>query len=254
MTNKRIIRLSDLSGDQKKKVANLERRLLLKSGLSIGAMSLLSGCNLQDGDAVDEALWRMSRWNDKVQSWLFNGHRLAPTYSKSDITKPFPFNAFYPEYNIPEIDTDTYSLTVSGEVSAKTVWKLDDLIRFNQRSQITRLICIEGWSAVGEWAGIPLREFLVHAGADIKSKYVEFRCADNYYCSLDMASALHPQTVLATGFNGESLSPEYGAPLRLRVPTKLGFKNAKHITDIIVTNKNPGGYWEDQGYNWFSGI
>ena len=90
-------------------------------------------------------------------------------------------------------------------------------------------------------------------GADTTAKYVGFKCADNYYTSIDMATALHPQTVLTLRFGDEILPREYGFPMKLRMPTKLGFKNPKHITALFVTNQYPGGYWEDQGYNWYSG-
>ena len=123
-----------------------------------------------------------------------------------------------------------------------------------QESQITRHICIEGWSAIGQWSGVRLRDFLVRIGADTRARYVAFRCADDYRGSIDMATALHPQTLLALTFRGAPLPPRYGFPLKLRVPTKLGFKNPKHIVAIEVTNTFPGGFWEDYGYNWFSGL
>ncbi|MDE1164049.1 MAG: molybdopterin-dependent oxidoreductase [Pseudomonas sp.] len=239
---------------QQTELVNLQRRLVLRSGLTLGALSMLSGCNLQDGDQVDKVLWAMSRWNDKVQAWLFSGQRLAPTYSEAQVTQPFPFNAFYPEYNVPDIDLDDYRFEVSGLVRDKQPWTLDKLRQLPQRNDITRLICIEGWSAIGQWGGVPLRTFLEHIGADLTAKYVAFKCADRYYSSLDMPTALHPQTLLALDFGKVALPPDYGYPLRVRVPTKLGFKNPKHIAAIIVTNDYPGGYWEDQGYNWFSGI
>ncbi|WP_288448165.1 molybdopterin-dependent oxidoreductase [uncultured Pseudomonas sp.] len=239
---------------QQRQVENLQRRLLLKQGLTVGALAMLSGCNLQDGDCVDKVLWSMSRFNDRVQAWLFGRERLAPTYAASQITNPFPFNAFYPEYNVPEVDLSDYRLEVSGLVAHKQAWTLEDLRRLPQRADITRFICIEGWSAIGQWGGVPLRTFLERIGADTTAKYVGFKCADRYYSSIDMASALHPQTLLALDFGQVALPPDYGYPLRLRVPTKLGFKNPKHIQALFVTNDYPGGYWEDQGYNWFSGI
>lgn len=239
---------------QQRQVENLQRRLLLKQGLTVGALAMLSGCNLQDGDSVDKVLWSMSRFNDWVQARLFSRERLAPTYAASQITNPFPFNAFYPEYNVPEIDLSSYRLEVSGLVAHKQAWTLEDLRRLPQRADITRFICIEGWSAIGQWGGVPLRTFLERIGADTSAKYVGFKCADRYYSSIDMASALHPQTLLALDFGQVALPPDYGYPLRLRVPTKLGFKNPKHIQALFVTNDYPGGYWEDQGYNWFSGI
>ncbi|WP_439213968.1 molybdopterin-dependent oxidoreductase [Duffyella gerundensis] len=243
-----------LEPDQRKQLINLQRRMLLRGGLTLGAVSMLTGCNLQDGDSVDRALWAMSRWNDRVQAWLFSGDKLAQTYRPDQITRPFRFNAFYPEYNVPEIDVPNYRLEVSGKVAKPASWTLEQLQRLPQDDQITRLICIEGWSAIGHWRGVPLRTLLQQVGADTQARYVGFKCDDRYYSSLDMATALHPQTILALEFDGKPLPPDFGYPLRLRVPTKLGFKNAKHIAAIFVTDQNPGGYWEDQGYNWFSGI
>jgi len=232
----------------------LLRRQLLGRSLSLGALTMLTGCDLQDGDMVDRVLWAMSRFNDRVQALLFDPHRLAPTYQPSQITRPFPFNAFYAEDDAPDIDGDTYALNVSGLVDDRTAWPLARLRGMPQESQITRHICIEGWSAIGQWRGVPLRLFLQRIGADLRARYVGFKCADRYYSSIDMATALHPQTILALDYGDAPLPAKYGYPLKLRVPTKLGFKNPKHIMELFVTNDYPGGYWEDQGYNWFSGI
>jgi DMSO/TMAO reductase YedYZ molybdopterin-dependent catalytic subunit len=240
--------------DHRRQLVNLERRLLLRSSLSIGALAMLSGCNLQDNDRVDKVLWSMSRWNDRVQAWLFDPNRLAPTYTARQITTPFPFNAFYPEFDAPDVDGSTYRLEVSGLVNDRTPWSLDRLRQLPQAGQITRHICIEGWSAIGDWRGVPFKTFLERIGADTTAKYVGFKCADRYYSSLDMQTALHPQTQLTLDFGAQPLPTKYGYPLKLRVPTKLGFKNPKHIAAVFVTNTNPGGYWEDQGYNWFSGL
>jgi len=239
---------------QQLELENIQRRHFLRAGLTVGAMSMLTGCNLQDGDQVDKVLWAMSRWNDRVQAWLFSGHKLAPTFTSAQITTPFPFNAFYGQDDIPEVDLASYSLAVSGRVTDKAPWTLESLRKLPQRSDITRLICVEGWSAIGQWGGVPLKTFLEHIGADTTAKFVGFKCADRYYSSLDMPTALHPQTLLALDYADVALPPEYGYPLRVRVPTKLGFKNPKHVVEIFVSNDNPGGYWEDQGYNWFSGI
>ena len=239
---------------QQLELENIQRRHFLRAGLTVGAMSMLTGCNLQDGDQVDKVLWAMSRWNDRVQAWLFSGRKLAPTFARADITKPFPFNAFYGQDDIPEVDLTSYSLAVSGRIRDKAPWTLESLRKLPQRSDITRLICVEGWSAIGQWGGVPLKTFLEHIGADTTAKFVGFKCADRYYSSLDMPTALHPQTLLALDYADVALPPEYGYPLRVRVPTKLGFKNPKHVVEIFVSNDNPGGYWEDQGYNWFSGI
>lgn len=240
--------------DHRTALVKVERRLVLRSALSLGALSMLAGCDLQDNDSVDKVLWSMSRWNDRVQALLFRGDKLAPTYTVSQITNPFPFNAFYDEVNAPDIDVSDWRLDVSGLVRDKQPWTIERLRALPQAEQITRHICIEGWSAIGQWSGVPLKKFLQAVGADTSAKYVGFKCADRYYSSLDMPTALHPQTILALDFRKEPLPTSYGFPLKVRVPTKLGFKNPKHVVAIYVTNENPGGYWEDQGYNWFSGV
>ena len=230
-------------------IARLERRLFLKQGLSLGALSLLSGCTLKDDDAVDRLLFAISRFNDKMQAALFDPARLAPTYAENDIAAPFPFNAYYEEKDVPRIDGEDYRLQLSGLIADKRPWSLAQLRALPQSSQITRLVCVEGWSAIGEWRGVAFRHFLERIGADLTARYVGFKCADKYYSSIDMPSALHPQTLLALDF----ADVKYGYPLRLRIPTKLGFKNPKFIHEIFVSNDYPGGYWEDKGYNWFSG-
>jgi DMSO/TMAO reductase YedYZ molybdopterin-dependent catalytic subunit len=239
--------------DAKPELIRLERRLLLRGALSLGALTMLTGCDLGDEDAFDRVLNAMSRWNDKVQAALFSRDRLAPTYPASMITRPFPFNAYYPEDRVRTVDASAWRLELSGLIEDKRPWSLSDLGALPQESQITRHICVEGWSAIGEWRGVRFSTFLKRVGADTRARYVGFKCFDDYYSSIDMATALHPQTILALDFEDQPLPPGYGAPLKLRVPTKLGFKNPKYIAALFVTNDYPGGYWEDQGYNWFSG-
>jgi DMSO/TMAO reductase YedYZ molybdopterin-dependent catalytic subunit len=229
------------------------RRLFLRGTLSIGALSLLTGCNLEDDDAVDRVLSAMSRWNDRVQAALFSAARLAPIYSEADITDPFPFNAYYPLDQVRHVDGGTWRLEVAGLVNERRAWTLAALATLPQTSQVTRHICIEGWSAIGKWGGVPFRDFLARIGADTRARYVSFRCADDYRSSIDMATALHQQTLLALTFRDAPLPAAYGYPVKLRVPTKLGFKNPKHIVAVEVTNVYLGGFWEDYGYNWFSG-
>ncbi len=236
-----------------REVDSLERRLFLRQGLSLGALSLLSGCSITDAKGVEQALMAMSGWNDRVQALLFDPARLAPEYPESAITSPFPFNAFYGEDEVPEIDTADYQLELAGRIRERKAWTLPELYALPQVSQVTRHICVEGWSAIGKWSGTPLRTFLERIGTDLTAKYVGFMCADDYYSSIDMATALHPQTLLAFRYGDQILPAKYGFPMKLRIPTKLGFKNPKHIRAIFVTNEYPGGYWEDQGYNWFSG-
>jgi DMSO/TMAO reductase YedYZ molybdopterin-dependent catalytic subunit len=245
--------MSDFRAKFRPDLRRLERRHLIRGGLSLGALSLLAGCDLSTSDGlIDRALWAMLRFNDRVQAALFNPNRLAPTYTKADITTPFRFNAYYPLAQVRPVPDD-WQLEVTGLIDDKSPWTLSRLQALPQESQITRHICVEGWSQIGEWSGVPLRHFLHAIGADLRAKYVSFDCFDDYSSSIDMASALHPQTILALDFEDHPLTPPWGAPVRLRIPTKLGFKNPKNIAAITVTNEYPGGYWEDQGYNWFSG-
>ncbi len=234
-------------------IEKIERRLFLRQSLSLGALALLSGCGVVEGAGVDAMLLAMSRWNDRVQGWLFDPQRLAPEYPESAITRPFPFNAFYGEDEVPEIEVADYELELGGMIRDRKSWTLAELYALPQVSQVTRHVCVEGWSAIGKWSGTPFRLFLERVGADTTAKYVGFKCEDDYYSSIDMATALHPQTLLAFRYADQILPAKYGFPMKLRVPTKLGFKNPKHISAIFVTNEYPGGYWEDQGYNWFSG-
>ena len=229
------------------------RRLFLKRTLTLGGLSMLTGCGVVNDASAEKVLMRISTFNDRVQAWLFDPKQLAPTYPESMITRPFPFNAFYSREEAPEVDGDAYRLEVSGLIADRRQWSLDALRALPQTSQVTRHICVEGWSAIGKWGGVRFSEFLRLVGADTTAKYVGFKCADDYYTSIDMPTALHPQTLLTLTYDGQTLPREYGFPMKLRMPTKLGYKNPKHITSLFVTNTNPGGYWEDEGYNWFGG-
>ena len=242
-----------LKDQPKPLIEKVERRLFLRRGLTLGAVAMLSGCNATDAESVQKALWAMSRWNDRVQDWIFDPNRLAPEFPESAITRPFPFNAFYGRGEVPVVDPTGYKLEIAGLVRDRKSWTLPELYALPQVSQITRHICVEGWSAIGQWSGVRFGDFLRRIGADLTAKYVGFRCADKYWTSIDMPTALHPQTLLTLRFDGQILPAEYGFPMKLRIPTKLGFKNPKHIVALFVTNEYPGGYWEDQGYNWYSG-
>ncbi len=239
--------------DARSELKNPARRLLGKRVLTIGGLSMLSGCDLSNDKSVNAMLRRMSVFNDHVQGLLFNPNEMAPTYPESMITRPFPFNAFYDVDDVPDVDATAYRLQVSGLTSGKRSWALEELRALPQEDQITRHICIEGWSAIGRWGGVRFSNFLKLSGADLTAKYVSLHCADNYWTSIDMPTALHAQTLLTLTYDGQVLPPKYGFPMKLRMPTKLGYKNPKHIIAITVTNEYPGGYWENQGYNWFGG-
>ena len=240
--------------DAAKLMPDPTRRLFLRGGLSVGALTLLTGCNVADGFSAESVLRRISTFNDGVQAWLFDPNRLAQTYPESAIKRPFRFNAYYPESDIPEVDGEDYKLELNGLIQNKETWTLERLRALPQETQITRLICVEGWSEVGKWTGVRLSEFLRRVGADLTAKYVWFRCAEGYHSSIDMATALHPQTQMTFKFDDQILPRKYGFPMKCRMPTKLGFKNPKHVIGLAVLNNYTGGYWEDKGYNWFSGL
>jgi DMSO/TMAO reductase YedYZ molybdopterin-dependent catalytic subunit len=240
--------------DAAKLLPDPSRRLFLRGAAGLGAITMLTGCDILDSDTAENALMTMSRFNDRVQALLFNGTKLAPTYPASMITRPFPFNGYYDEDEAPEVDGTTYKLEVGGLVDNKKSWTLNELYALPQEQQITRHVCVEGWSAIGSWTGTRLSEFLTRVGADTRAKYVWFQCAEGYSTTIDMPTALHPQTQMTFKFEDDILPRKYGYPMKIRMPTKLGFKNPKYVTAMQVTNKDLGGYWEDRGYNWFSGL
>jgi DMSO/TMAO reductase YedYZ molybdopterin-dependent catalytic subunit len=229
------------AGLDRGEVVNVQRRLFLRTGLTVGAATLLTGCDVITNTApVDGFLRMISSFNDGVQAALFSPNRLAPTFPEK----------------IHQINPDTWRLEVSGLVSDKTPWSLDRLKSLPQRADVTRHVCVEGWSMIGKWGGVPLRTFLEKVGADMSAKYVAFRCDDpvSYDTSIDMASAMQPQTIMALTYADKPLEPIFGAPMRIKIPTKLGFKQPKFVSSIHVTNQYPGGYWERYGYNWFAGL
>jgi len=240
--------------DHRPLIRSLQRRRLLRGGLSLGALSMLTGCDVGDSTSVGKALLAVSRWNDRVQAALFDPNKLAPTYPESMILKPPKFNAYFDITQLKPVDAQTWKLELAGLIADKRPWTAAQLATLPVRKMVIRHICVEGWDYIGGWSGPTLRSFLERVGADLSAKYVAFKTADDYPSSIDMATALHPQTLLATQYAGETLADPFGFPLRLRMATKLGYKNPKWITAIEVTNNYPGGYWESLGENWFGGL
>jgi DMSO/TMAO reductase YedYZ molybdopterin-dependent catalytic subunit len=237
-----------------KLLLDVDRRKFIRNGMSLGALTLLTGCDISDNDIVQAMFTKVSRWNSFVQGALFSDTRLAPEYPESMAVKDFRYNAWYHYDQAPVINASDYKLELAGLIADKRPWTVPQLYALPQKAQVTRHVCVEGWSMIGKWTGTPLSVFLNRVGADLTAKYVGFVCADGYYESIDMPTALHPQTIMAFKLSDELLPTEYGFPFKIRIPTKLGFKNPKFVTAIYVTNRNPGGFWVDRGYNWFSGI
>jgi DMSO/TMAO reductase YedYZ molybdopterin-dependent catalytic subunit len=191
--------------------------------------------------------------NDKLGAVLLSP-QLVPEYTAAQIQ---PNQLIINSYNgTPPIDLQKFRLQIIGQVQKPLSLSLSDLHQMPFTSTTIQQVCVEGWAAVVQWGGVRLCDLLHLAELQTNAKYVYFSSADGYYESWDLASALHPQTMLAYQKNGAPLPPDNGAPLRLSAPIKLGYKLSKWVTEVIVTDRllPKRGYWEDQGYDWFAGI
>jgi DMSO/TMAO reductase YedYZ molybdopterin-dependent catalytic subunit len=194
--------------------------------------------------------------SDGAAGWTFRSAHLAPVFGDREVTplERYPVNSYL--VADPEIDLDDWRLEVSGLVSRAGAYALDEVRRLARVTQNTRHVCIEGWDVVGNFGGVKIADFLRWVGAAPDARFLEVRCADDYYESIDLASARHPQSLLCDEMYGAPLTREHGAPLRLVMPTKLGYKQAKYVVGLKVTNvvASRRGYWEDQGYPWHGGL
>jgi DMSO/TMAO reductase YedYZ molybdopterin-dependent catalytic subunit len=194
-------------------------------------------------------------FSDWASARLFRSGHLAPTFAASDLTpfSKFPINDY--DVDDPEVDFDKWSLTVGGAVQKPGDYVLSQIQALPKITQNTRHVCVEGWDVIGRFSGTRLSDFLKMIGADLTARFVTVECADDYYESIDMATALHPQTLLCYEMYDQPLTREHGAPLRLNIATKIGYKQAKYLTDLKVTHTlQKVGYWEDQGYSEFYGL
>jgi DMSO/TMAO reductase YedYZ molybdopterin-dependent catalytic subunit len=194
-------------------------------------------------------------FSDWASGKLFRTGHMAKTFEDSDLTPfaKFPINGY--DVADPEVDFDKWTLTVSGQVQRPGDYRLAQIQALPKIRQNTRHVCVEGWDVIGSFGGVRLSDFLQMIGYDRSAKFVYVECADDYYESLDMETALHPQTLLCYEMYEQPLTREHGAPLRLQIPTKIGYKQAKYLTDLKVTHVlDRVGYWEDQGYSEFYGL
>ncbi|MEA5570801.1 molybdopterin-dependent oxidoreductase [Calothrix sp. UHCC 0171] len=235
-----------------RKPLQLKRRQFLQiSGLS-GINLLLTGCGTP---IFEDVVGKLSEpINQKVESLILQPQKLIPEFPATEIEpQALIVNTFR---DTPIIDTEKYRLIIDGEVNNPLSLKMSEIQALPFTSMIIRHVCVEGWAAIVQWGGIRLREIVALAQPKDSVKYAYFLSGDNYYSSWDIASALHPQTLLAYQKNGEPLPVDNGAPLRLASPIKLGYKQSKWVTRItLVSNLSMyKGYWEDQGYEWFAGL
>ena len=254
----------------------LTRRRFLIGG-TLGASALtLSGCDMLDQNAdVATVLRSAERLTMKAQRLLQGRDALAREFGETDISPSFRVNGTSApdsdEYaELADGQFASWRLKIDGLVNRPMAFSLADLKLMTARTQITRHDCVEGWSAIGKWTGVPLGVVLGSVGLKPTARYVVFHCADElektldgsgrYYESIDLVDAHHPQTILAYQMNGQDLSIGHGAPLRLRVERQLGYKHAKYIMRIEIVDSfssmgaGNGGYWEDRGYEWYAGI
>ncbi len=246
----------------------MKRRLFIASSLS----AALAGCGaigskLNDNQTVRSVLAGAENLNFRV----IGTHGLVREYSSRDISRDFPINSF---------DTPSdrvyaqlvrkvflpFRLIVDGMVERPQAFSLAQLYGLPQTAQVTRHDCVEGWSAIAQWSGVALRDMLALAKPLPGARYVVFHTFDidgtgvPYYESLNLSQAAHPQALLALHQNGAPIPPDRGAPVRLKVPTQLGYKSAKWVRHIEVVASlahlfgGKGGYWEDQSYEWYAGI
>jgi DMSO/TMAO reductase YedYZ molybdopterin-dependent catalytic subunit len=238
----------------------LSRRDLLRLGL-VAPASLAAACGWDGGPVFEPRLRAISRLNDWVgEKILLSPTRLAPQYPIGARTAPERFPAYSITMNrthhFPAVpDGEAWALEVGGLVRTPTRFTRAMLEALPRVSYTVKHHCVEGWTAIATWTGVP-----VSAVADLvqptgEARYLRFDTFDSrYYNGWDLASAMHPQTILAYAFNDRPLMADHGAPLRLYSPIKLGYKLTKYLTAMTFTRERPGGYWEDQGYPWLGGI
>jgi DMSO/TMAO reductase YedYZ molybdopterin-dependent catalytic subunit len=229
----------------------LRRQFLQLSGLSSMSL-LLGGCGLTGLEGIVGKTFEPL--NQNVEALLLNPQKPVPEFAPSAIEPDaLLINTF--DFT-PKIDPVTFRLTVDGEVNNPLSLSMADIQQMPLSSMIIRHVCVEGWAAIVQWGGVRLRDIVALAQPRANVGYVYFKSADGYYESWDLASSLHPQTLLAYQKNGQPLQIDNGAPLRLASPIKLGYKQSKWVTRITLVNQllPAKGYWEDQGYEWFAGL
>ena len=253
------------------------RRTLLAGGAATFGTLMLAGCDrLSNAPKFQDFLMGAEGLSKNSQRFLLSGGQLAREFRPDQMSPVFRSNGSATADDNPnyvammENGFADWKLRIDGLVSRPMDLSLADLKRLPQRTQITRHDCVEGWSAIGKWTGVPLGFLLKTAGLAPNARYAVFHCADDpeeggdldmrYYESIDLVDAFHPQTILAHTMNDQPLPVEHGAPVRMRIERQLGYKQAKYVMRIeIVDNllklgKGKGGFWEDRGYEWYAGI
>lgn len=258
----------------------LNRRRFIMGSAAVGSGLMLSGCDQFDflgqrGHPIREAIEKANVLTYSAQRTLIGRQTLAPEYSASEIRQGMkPNGSTAPttdEYKaLQAANFAPYRLTIKGMVEREVSYSLDELRNMPARSQITRHDCVEGWSCIAKWTGTLLGPLLDAAGVKPTARYCVYHCYDNiqrtlsgdvlYYTSSDLVDAYHPQSILSYGLNDQPLPVSNGAPVRLRIERALGYKQPKYlhtielVDDLAPFGRGKGGYWEDNGYDWYGGI
>ena len=257
-------------------MSRLSRRRFLGAGSAAAAGLLVSGCDaltdLGSARGVLDFGQLMSLYGQRL---LLTGQPLAREFTAADISPDFPLNGTsmpgsFDYFRMMASQFASFRLTVDGLVRQPLSLSLEEIKALPARTQITLHSCDEGWSAIGQWTGVPLGHLLQQADLMPNARYIVFHCLDQlerlpgragfYYESLDLFDAFHPQTILAYGMNGDAIPVAHGAPLRLRVERQIGYKNAKYVARIEAVDRldhlgrGRGGFWEDRGYQWYAGL
>jgi DMSO/TMAO reductase YedYZ molybdopterin-dependent catalytic subunit len=250
----------------------ITRRGLLAAGAATAGSTLLAGCDrLYEGLSARPLLDFGQLMSLRAHRLLLAAQPLVREYTLADISPDFPPNgtemprgAGYFELMISQFAN--WRLTVDGLVTKPLSLSLDEIKQLPARTQVTQHSCDEGWTAIGQWTGVPLAQLLRMAELKPETRYIVFHCLDEmtqdafYYESIDLFDAFHPQTILAYGMNGGGLPVQHGAPLRLRVERQIGYKNAKYVTRVEAVDRlnglagGKGGFWPDRGYQWYAGL
>jgi DMSO/TMAO reductase YedYZ molybdopterin-dependent catalytic subunit len=251
-----------------------DRRRFLVWLLAGAGTVILAGCDrLSSTEWFPKLLGTGERLSNHAHRLLSSRKTMAQEFSEADLSPSFRSNGTSspnnPQYQaLAKNSFADWALEVGGMVERPLKFTLAQLHELPSRTQITRHDCVEGWSAIGKWTGVPLHEVLSLVRPLPQARYVVFYCADpmeedgtkNYYESIDMEDAYHAQTILAYALNGETLPIKNGAPIRVRIERQLGYKMAKYIMRIELVEDfdhiagGQGGYWEDEGYEWYAGI
>ena len=233
---------------------DVDRRTTRRELLKLSPLLLLGGFTMPS--LRDRLLEAGVAWSDTAAGALFRRSHSAPSFGDGDVVPfaQFPYNGY--DVLEPAIDFARWTLTVGGAVTRPGRYTLDQIRSLPKVVQNTRHVCVEGWDAIGRFGGARLTDFLDLVGGDPQARFITVRCADDYYESLDMPTARHGQSLLCYEMYDRPLDRGHGAPLRLQLPTKLGYKQAKYLMALDVTHVLPAkrSYWGDQGYSWYGGL